>query len=256
MQEKVFLAEIYSLDNKNGCFARNSYFAELFGISKRRVSEVLHDLTHKGFIRSNVFYKGKTKEVEKRIINICSPPYPINRQESIEESRHASCEKPLCSHEECDSTLIPETSIPSCEKVLCYNKGDNKEYSIYDTPLSDYEFLFNRFWNEYPKNYERYRKAAFNAFVALSPNEELLDKIISDRHRRKNTELWNKEEGRFIFAPANYLKKHYWKEKPNMSQKNDSSFDIDEIARLERERDLEAERKENEAKQGNNSDCH
>lgn len=36
LQEKVFLAEIDSLDNKDGCYASNSYFANFFGLSRNR----------------------------------------------------------------------------------------------------------------------------------------------------------------------------------------------------------------------------
>lgn len=32
--EKVMLVEIDSLDNEDGCYANNNYFAEFFGISK------------------------------------------------------------------------------------------------------------------------------------------------------------------------------------------------------------------------------
>ena len=32
--EKIFLVEIDSLDNEDGCYASNKYFAEFFGITK------------------------------------------------------------------------------------------------------------------------------------------------------------------------------------------------------------------------------
>ena len=54
MQEKLFLVEIKSLDNKKGCFASNQYFSEFFGISKVRVSEVISSLIFKGFLKSTI----------------------------------------------------------------------------------------------------------------------------------------------------------------------------------------------------------
>jgi len=68
LQEKVFLVEIDSLDNKEGCFASNAYFAEFFDISKSRVSQVISSLKEKGFIKLDLIYNGK--EVEKRVLNI------------------------------------------------------------------------------------------------------------------------------------------------------------------------------------------
>jgi len=54
MQEKLFLVEIESLDNEDGCYATNQYFSDFFGISKVRVSEVISSLIFKGFLVSNI----------------------------------------------------------------------------------------------------------------------------------------------------------------------------------------------------------
>ena len=79
LQEKVFLVEIDSLDNNEGCFARNSYFAEFFGISKARVSQVIKSLEEKGYISSTLEYTGR--EVSKRIIK-CLPPSKFSKEGS------------------------------------------------------------------------------------------------------------------------------------------------------------------------------
>jgi uncharacterized phage protein (TIGR02220 family) len=76
MQEKLFLVEINSLDNDNGCFAGNKHFAELFDISERRVTTVINSLESKGFVTRRFIYKEGTKQILKRVLNICSPPYP------------------------------------------------------------------------------------------------------------------------------------------------------------------------------------
>ena len=67
MQEKVFLAEIHSLDNEQGCIASNAYFAEFFGLSKSSVTRVISSLVEKGFCKVNLIYKNN-KEVDKRVI--------------------------------------------------------------------------------------------------------------------------------------------------------------------------------------------
>ena len=50
LQEKVLLAMIKALDNEKGCFASNKYFAELLGVSVRRVQEILSSLGEKEYI--------------------------------------------------------------------------------------------------------------------------------------------------------------------------------------------------------------
>ena len=76
MQEKLFLVEINSLDNEEGCFATNQYFSNFFNISKTRVTTVLNNLIEKGFINRKIQYEKGTKQIIKRVLNICSPPYP------------------------------------------------------------------------------------------------------------------------------------------------------------------------------------
>lgn len=78
LQEKVFFVEIDSLDNEEGCFATNSYFADFFGLSTTRVSLVIKSLIDKGWITSTMIYKEGTKEIEKRVLKVCYRPSLIN----------------------------------------------------------------------------------------------------------------------------------------------------------------------------------
>jgi hypothetical protein len=66
--EKCFLVEIDSLDNDDGCFASNSYFAEFFGISKGRCSQIIKSLEEKKMIKVKYYYEGR--QIVKRVLNI------------------------------------------------------------------------------------------------------------------------------------------------------------------------------------------
>ena len=68
--ERCFLTEIDSLDNDEGCFASNNYFADFFGLSKSRCSEIINKLEEKGLIKITYEYKENSKAVEKRIIKV------------------------------------------------------------------------------------------------------------------------------------------------------------------------------------------
>lgn len=85
LQEKVFLVEIDSLDNEEGCFAGNQYFSDFFGISKVRVSEVINSLVKKGYITSNIIYKEGTKQILKRVLKVSLIGYKRKVEEGIKE---------------------------------------------------------------------------------------------------------------------------------------------------------------------------
>ena len=55
--QKVLLSQIAGLDNKEGCFATNSYFAKLFNLSKTQISSLISDLKEKGWINIKYVYK-------------------------------------------------------------------------------------------------------------------------------------------------------------------------------------------------------
>jgi len=78
LQEKVFFTEIESLDNEEGCFASNGYFADFFGLSKTRVSLVIKSLIDKKYITSLIIYREGSKEILKRVLKVCYIPYITN----------------------------------------------------------------------------------------------------------------------------------------------------------------------------------
>lgn len=69
LQEKVFLVEIDSLDNEDGCYASNKYFAEFFGLTKGRCSQVISGLEKKGYVSSEIVY-GEDKSIQKRVLRV------------------------------------------------------------------------------------------------------------------------------------------------------------------------------------------
>lgn len=66
--EKIFLVEIDSLDNNENCYASNAYFAEFFGISKGRCTQIIKSLEAKGFIQIQLIRDKKA--IKKRVIRV------------------------------------------------------------------------------------------------------------------------------------------------------------------------------------------
>lgn len=70
---KLLFGEITCLCNKEGyCWASNSYFANLYGVSERTIINWLNSLESNGYITKKLVYKDNTNEVDKRIICIVS----------------------------------------------------------------------------------------------------------------------------------------------------------------------------------------
>ncbi len=68
VMEKLFLVEISSLDNNDGCFEPNSYFSDWSGLTKSRCSQIINSLEKKEMIEIELIKDGK--EVKKRIVKI------------------------------------------------------------------------------------------------------------------------------------------------------------------------------------------
>ena len=66
---KLLYGEITALSNKEGyCYASNTYFAELYGVSNRTIIRMLNNLVNKGYLEKTNIYKKDTKEVIQRRI--------------------------------------------------------------------------------------------------------------------------------------------------------------------------------------------
>lgn len=68
IMEKLFLVEIESLDNENGCFASNAHFAEMFEISKGRCTQIIKSLESKGYVKIQLIREQKV--ISKRLIRV------------------------------------------------------------------------------------------------------------------------------------------------------------------------------------------
>lgn len=66
--EKLFLTEINSLDNEDGCFASNNYFAKFFKLTAGRCSQIINKLIEKVYLSAE--YEKSGKQTTKRVLRI------------------------------------------------------------------------------------------------------------------------------------------------------------------------------------------
>lgn len=90
---KLLYGEITALANEKGyCYAKNSYFAELYDVAPETVSRWIKKLKDKAFIKTQCIYKDGTNQIiERRIyINDCS--YPIDKNVNTPRQK---CQDPI-----------------------------------------------------------------------------------------------------------------------------------------------------------------
>lgn len=76
---KLLYGEITALCNEKGyCWASNSYFAELYGVSKKSISLWIKELIERNYISSKLIYKEGSNEIKDRYLQIV--PYPMEEK--------------------------------------------------------------------------------------------------------------------------------------------------------------------------------
>lgn len=139
LQEKCFLVEIDSLDNDDGCFASNAYFADFFQISKGRCTQVIKSLEAKKRISITIHRKGN--QIVKRVVRILNNPSKLSKQPS------KNPKQPYLENAEDNNTNINNTNIGVAPSKK--NEG---------TPFEK---------TEYPNLTEDQRKRAFEEFTVF-----------------------------------------------------------------------------------------
>lgn len=66
-KSKLLYGEIYCATFSDGyCYKTNNYFADIFGVSKETISNLITELVDNGYITREFFYKKGTKEIAYR----------------------------------------------------------------------------------------------------------------------------------------------------------------------------------------------
>lgn len=68
--------------------------------------------------------------------------------------------------------------------------------------------LFEKFWQAYPK--KKSKGDAEKAFKAISPDEQLVETMISTIEQAKTSADWMKEQGKYIPYPSTWLRAKGW----------------------------------------------
>ncbi|WP_286751275.1 helix-turn-helix domain-containing protein [Pseudomonas sp. UBA2522] len=189
--EKVMLVEISSLeDDVRGCFATNAHFAEFFGLSVSRVSEIISGLAERGLLNVEQIREGK-RVIERRIR--LSNPF----------------DKPNTPSENAANPFGKDGEPPS-ENTQGSNTPMSNTKRVKDSPASgtEIEAAFEQFWKLYPK--KKSRKDAFKAWAKLNPGSDMQAVMIAALANHCASRDWAKEGGQYIPNAATWLNGERW----------------------------------------------
>lgn len=206
IMERLFLAEIDSLDNSANCFASNAHFSYLFGLSKNRCTEIIKQLESKKMVM--IKHKRKGVKVVERTIQVTNVAVLGNRK-----SDQGSADLPRetdrgCSEKrEGSNTLLNNTNnlndlinqileswrkyLPNNPQPIVKNFTDSSKYKTLITRIkSDEQHQAIDFWNWYfsklaenPFNLgqnERGWKANFDYAITKSKFENNIERFTSE----------------------------------------------------------------------------
>lgn len=136
---KLLYGEITALCNEKGyCWASNSYFAELYEVSKVTVSRWIKALSDKGYISTEIEFKKNSKEVLRRYITIVETP--INKND---EGYYQNCigginknvKTPINKNVKENNTIINNTSNNTIDKKK--ERKREKKQTNYDSIINE-----------------------------------------------------------------------------------------------------------------------
>lgn len=76
------------------------------------------------------------------------------------------------------------------------------------------EEKFTKFWEAWPKKIDKQR--AFALWVKENPDDELFNKIMTSLEAQKKQESWNKDGGKYIPNPRNWIEGKRWEDQTSV----------------------------------------
>lgn len=195
---KLLYGELTSLCNRTGyCWAANSYFAKLYGLSERTISRLIGQLEEAGYIHCDT---AATKEGTER--HIYAGLFLVQREEG--------------GRQKCPGGVDKNVDTPIDKNVYQNNKQENNKQNIPPIPpkggraaktVPKYQpDWFERFWALYPRRTNRV--AAVRAWDKLRPSLELCRVMTAALRVQMRTLQWQNPD--HIPHPSTWLNGARW----------------------------------------------
>lgn len=246
---------IFSFEANNKIYIGSSkYLCDMLNYSKPRALRILKSLTDKGYLkkeasngRINSIYKinhmflyqqiknnenysqlADNKQSQNVTVNsnkmlqIQSQNVTVNSNDLLPNKNiYKNNNKNIYAHSENEQVYNHEDDKQKENDSLSSNtiKQDTKNKAIkkQNKELNELqEKQFDKFWQAYPKKVSK--KQAQKSWKKINPSLELFEKILKALEMVKQTEQWEKDNGKFIPYPATWLNQERWTDEIKMMQ--------------------------------------
>lgn len=207
--EKLLFLEIDSLSKNGECFASNEHFSEFLDVGTRQVQNYLSSLQKKGFVKIQLFYKGNTKIVSKRII---APIHKFTDEQNYTHTDEETCahmDEQSCTHTDeqnfVDSNTLSFSNTKSNSKDIKKINKKGKKNSNSTELESEFELL----WAMYPRKMGR-NKALLSYINARKSNKYTFTEIENGLNRYIEYLNFNGTEAQYIQHGSTWFNQHGW----------------------------------------------
>lgn len=231
---------IFSFEANNKIYIGSSkYLCNMLNYSKPRALRILKSLTDKGYLkkeasngRINSIYKinhmflyqqiKNNENYSQLADNKQSQNVTVNSNDLLPNKNiYKNNNKNIYAHSENEQVYNHEDDKQKENDSLSSNtiKQDTKNKAIkkQNKELNELqEKQFDKFWQAYPKKVSK--KQAQKSWKKINPSLELFEKILKALEMVKQTEQWEKDNGKFIPYPATWLNQERWTDEIKMMQ--------------------------------------
>jgi len=193
---KLLYAEICALADATGyCWAPNEYFAKLYNLTIKTISELISSLARRGHIFVEIIRDEKNEVKERRIwvdkpVSLDDIPLPKNPDTPLPKNRETpppkNQESPLPKNREENNT----NNINNIPPIV--PQGGRQRREPKKAPDWKPE-RFEKFWRYYPRG--EAKQAAIRAWDKLKPSDELIDQMAIALKRQMASEEWQRGIG-------------------------------------------------------------
>lgn len=234
---KHTIDSLFSLDNCSDCIALYIFYYKTAKWQKTNIIKAT-DAYIKKSLNWGVDKIQRTKKIlkEKGLINIVQKRddgkisgwyvevnYLINNKKEeeikikIDNSKNTYFQQ-LENSTTCNQETNALKEYIKCLKIeiemLKNNKKENKK-------KKENEF-FDKFWEVYPRKVDK--KKAREKFAKIKPTEELVDTMIKQIERFKQTNDWQKENGKYIPHPSTWLNNNRWEDEIETEEEKEAKM--------------------------------
>lgn len=174
IHEKVMLVEIDSLDNENGCYARNQHFCDFLGVNERRIQDIIRSLKDKGLITVTLLREPGKKAIKGRVLKITElcPLFDreIDTKEVVQKTAQGGAENCVRGGAENCAEVVQKTALGGAENCVVNNtvfnntsisntsNKSNKSATREKAAPVDLENIFSPYLAEKVRDWLQYKK--------------------------------------------------------------------------------------------------